>query len=176
MRWIVFIPLAYLAVVVQTSLGEVLRVWVDWLGAYLTVDFLAALSVVIALRVRAGLDAVLAAWVLGLAADLTTSGSPMGLYALWFGLAAALIYQVRQAVFGEHPLSQVIVGLLFVLVADGGAVLFQNLYVRAQAGQLGHDLWQAVVRAVCTALATPLVAQVMRPTHRWVMVQPVGRR
>jgi hypothetical protein len=69
------------ATVLQTSVGEfILRVDVGG-GLALQADLLAALAVVVALRMRSGLDAVLSGWVLGLAIDLTSYNSPLGLYA-----------------------------------------------------------------------------------------------
>ena len=121
------------------------------------------------------LDVVLAAWVLGLLVDLTTFGTPIGLFAVAYAAAAALVFHVREAVFGDNPLTQIVMGLAFCLVAHGLAVLFMNLYVRASSS-LGGDSLQALLLSACTAAVTPLMYKLFVRLGRWIVLQPAGRR
>jgi cell shape-determining protein MreD len=74
MRWIPFIVVCYVVILIQTSLGRILTLPspVGVIGP----DFAAILAVFVALRVRSAVDCMLAAWVLGLLIDLTTGGGP----------------------------------------------------------------------------------------------------
>lgn len=175
MRWIPFLVLAYLAVVLHTSLGDVLSVpFQSWL--ILRVDLLAGLAVMITLRVRTRADAMLAAWVLGLLADLTTIGTPIGLWAACFTLGSVAVYQVREAVFSGNPLTQFVMALMFCLLAHGLCVLFDNLYVRASAAGLWRDLLAVLMISLCTAGLTPVLCRLLRGLEKTIMIQPLRRR
>ena len=175
MRWVFFMLLAYLAIVVQTSLAAVLAVPSDALGMNIRPDLLIAVAVFISLRVRAGTDAVLAGWVLGLLMDLTTINTPIGMYAITFALAAAVVYRTRDAVFTDNPLTQFVLGLVCCLLAQGAAVLFANLAVRDSSWRLWRELAGVLLVAVYTAIATPVLCWLLRPAARALFVQPVGR-
>lgn len=175
MRWFVFIPLAYLAIVVQTSLVYAARLPVGG-SLVLGFDLPAAVAVAVALRVRSGSEAMLAAWVLGLLVDLTALNAPLGMYALGFAVGAAAVYRLRDAVFGENPMTQIVLGFLLAAAAHGWAALFAGLYAHGHQGRLGGNLAQALLVAACTAAATPLVCRALRPLDRLLMVQPARRR
>ncbi len=176
MRWAAFILVALVAVAVQVSLGFVLTVHVESLGATLRVDFLAATAAILALRVRRATDAMLSAWLLGLLVDLATFDSPIGLYALSFALAAGLLWRVRGAVFIDKAITQVLLGLLFVLTAHGGAAMFDALYVRPGEGVLGRAMLDVALVSLCTAAVVPLLFALLRRVEGLVIVQPARRR
>jgi rod shape-determining protein MreD len=175
-RWFAFVILSLLTLAVQISAGAVLRVELGPSGLSLAVDFLALLAVGLAARVRQNADAALAGWVLGLLVDLASVGTPVGLYALGFALASVMVFQVRTAVFGDNPLTQAVMALAFCLVAHGTARLFVHIYVRDGAGRLGWDLLQALLVALCTAVAAPFVIGVLRRLDWLIVPQPSRRR
>ncbi len=176
MRWGGFIVLAAVATCVQMSLGAVLRIPLGGTGLSLAVDFMAIVAVMVALRARGTADAALAAWSLGMLIDLTTSGMPLGLYALTFAAAGAMICQMREALFTDNPLTQMVLALLFCLVAHMTARAFANLYVRGGGAPLGRELLQAVIVAVCTAVCMPIVGRLLRPLEPLIMLRSTGRQ
>jgi len=171
LRWLVFIPLAVLALIAQISVGAVLRVGVGATGLSLSVDFLAIVAVLVTLRVRMATDAMLAGWVLGLLIDLSSVCEPIGLYACCFAIAAWAIFQVRSAVFADNPLSQALTTLAFCLLGHVPARLFVNLYVRATAVMLWREMIQVLLLAVCTAVFAPLLLRLLRRLNRQIVAQ-----
>jgi len=175
-RWLGFIVLAGVAVCVQMSLGAVLRIPLGGSGLSVAVDFIAIVGVVVALRTRDVADAALANWTLGMLIDLTTSGMPLGLYAITFAAAGAMIAQMREAFFADNPLTQVILAALFCLLAHVPARVFANLYVRGGPAPLGREVAQALIVTACTAACTPIVGRVLRPLERLIVHRPTGRQ
>lgn len=180
MRWIPLLLLAYLLVLIQTSLGRVLSIHTDPLGV-LSVDLLAILAAYLALHARSGLDAVLGAWALGLMLDLTSSGgvsasTVIGPMALGYVLAGGLLFRIREAFFGERALTQAALTLVFCLVAHG-------FWVTAQASLAGGMSWPAYGRillqagalALYTAALTPLVHYLLNLIAKWFIAVPAAR-
>jgi len=81
-RWIYFLILVLLAVVVQTSVMPV--IWFRTPLGYVGPELLAAVAVFVALHVRSRTEAALAGWTLGFAVDLTLSGPGMGVPSLLY--------------------------------------------------------------------------------------------
>ena len=77
MRWAPFAILGYLVVLGQTTLADSVALSTRSIGV-VGPDLMAICALFVALHVRGAVDAMLAAWVLGLAADLTTGGGPSG--------------------------------------------------------------------------------------------------
>ncbi len=112
MRWPRFLILVLLALVLQVGAGRVFG-----LGpARITPDLLFLLAVVLSFRGQKD-DMLLACWVLGLAKDLSSQVA-LGGYALSFGLAGLLIVQIRDFLYGERLLGQVLVFLLAYFMAE----------------------------------------------------------
>lgn len=181
MRWIPFVILAWLLVIVQTTLGRVLTLSGTPIGS-IGPDLLAIVAVFVALQARSGQDAALAGWVLGLALDLTAAGgvaSPtvIGPMPIAYALASGLIYWLREAVFRERALIQALLAALFCLVAHGIWVTAQSLRAAGQMtwSAYGEVLVQAVALAVYTALLTPLGYWALRRVRRVFMTGPSGR-
>jgi len=181
MRWIPFVILAWLLVIVQTTLGRVLTLSGTPIGS-IGPDFLAILAVFVALQARSGLDAALAAWVLGLALDLTAAGgvtSPtvVGPMPIAYALAATLVYWLREAVFRERALIQALLAALFCLVAHGIWVTAQSLRASGEMtwSAYGEVLVQAVALAAYTALLMPMGYWALRYLRRIFMMAPSGR-
>jgi len=181
MRWIPFVILAWLLVIVQSTLGRVLTFSGTPIGA-VGPDLLAILAVFVVLQARSGLDAALASWILGLALDLTAAGgvsSPtvVGPMPIAYTLAAGLVYWLREAVFRERALIQAMLAGLFCLVAHGIWITAQSLRAAEQMtwSAYGQVLLQAVALAVYTALLTPLGYWALGHARGVFMTAPAGR-
>lgn len=167
MRWSVFIPVALLAVVLQSSIGLVLRVPLGGSGSLLLwIDLLALLALTAGLRSRKGSDVVLAGWMLGLLVDLSNPGERLGLFALTFALAGGAVFRLREAVFLDNPVTQVLLGLLLTLMAHGGAVML--LALLGEREYLGRDLLQAILVSLCTAAIAPVALALLGKLDRWL--------
>ena len=175
MRWIGFFLVALAAAAVQVSLGAILRIRLGGSGLCLAVDFLAILAVAIGLRGPDPAQSALAGWCLGLLIDLSTTGTPVGLYAVTFAMATGVVAQIRPAVFVENPLTQAILAVVLCLLAHGAARVFVCLYVRP-GGDLGRQLLQTLLVGLCTAVVTPLAMRALRPVTGLIVLQPRRRR
>lgn len=173
MRWIPFLLLVYVTVIVQATVGAVFSIPVGSL--VLRIDFMAALAVAVALRVRSGTDAILVGWVIGFALDVASPDWPTGLWAMSFALAGGMVYRIREAVFGENPFTQVLMGFLFYLCASVLGLLFIRLRV-PERSHLGRDLATALLVAICTAAVSPVVCRLVGRVAPWILVQPLARR
>jgi hypothetical protein len=173
MRWIYFLVVVLLAVVIQMTVGQILwfRTSVGWIGPV----FPAAVAVFAGLHARSGADAALAGWALGFGLDLTLSGEGMGLSALLYALAAGGVFKVREAFFRERILTQMVLGFAFcVLVYELWAA-----YVVALSAPAGVAFWPAAVQALglsaYTAVLTPLVCAPLRRLERFLLAAPSTR-
>ncbi len=99
-------------------------------------------------------DAVIAAWIAGIAFDIFSSGR-FGVYAFLFaGLAAFLVY-LRKKVFKEHPLSQAALALAGAAVVEAAAAAMVMIQYHAADG--GALISGVVVTALWTAALAPFV-------------------
>jgi len=117
MRWLPYLILAYIALGLQIGLSPHIR----FHGATPNLGLLA----VIFIAINAPRDAaMLGAFGIGLVQDLL-SAQPPGLYALSYGLVAALVTAASSAVYREHPLAHLLLtfigGLMtmFILLLHG---------------------------------------------------------
>lgn len=173
MRWIYFLLITYAAVLVQTTVGQVL--WLPTPAGWIAPVFLAAMAVFVAMFVRSRVDALLAAWTLGMATDLTLSGSGMGLLALLFLAGAWGVYNLREAFFCERVATQVIMALLFCLFVFETWAVYQVLLGDLPGGQFARLALQAAGISVYTAAVTPLICAALRRMQRVLMTFPSGR-
>jgi rod shape-determining protein MreD len=179
MRWIPFIVVCYVVILLQTSLGRILTLPspVGLAGP----DFAAILAVFVALRVRSAVDCMLSAWILGLLIDLTTGGGPgaatvVGPMPIAYALLAGLVFKVREAFFRDRAMTQVLVAFFFVLLTHG-------LWVTIQALRLGGDAWadyrryllQVLLVAIYSAVLTPLLQYLFGYLERVIMPQVAER-
>jgi len=161
MRWILFIILAYVAVVLQTTLGALLAIHTDWAGV-IAPDLLAILAVFIALALRNAAAAALACWILGFGLDLASgpgSGSVVGPMALAYAGGGFLVFQFREIFFREKILSQVILVLVFALLTHVTWVTLQAVISGFDTtwGIYGQRLLEAVFLAVYSAALAPVL-------------------
>ena len=178
MRWILFVIMVYLVIQVQTTVGKVLTVPSTGLGP-IGPDLAAIVAVFLALRVRTVVEVALASWALGLAVDLSTAaavgaGTKVGPMALTYVLAGVAVFRMRDALFGERVISQVLLGLVFAAVAHLLWVLLQSLLTG------GWEYWwsatcQAMALSLYTAILAPVGCRMLDRVGRWLVVAPMGR-
>ena len=155
MRWLAFLIAVLLTITVQTALAPRMRV------GGVQPDFVLIVVVFFALYAP-GLDAVLAGWVLGLAADFQ-SIERFGLLAIGYALIALGIYAVRPYLFRRHPLAQVFVTCI------GGLLLYGLLFAALQlesavSGVRVAAPWRVLFGVpLYSALVAPLVQRMMLP-------------
>ncbi|MFP4053564.1 MAG: rod shape-determining protein MreD [Phycisphaerae bacterium] len=162
MHWIPFLIASFVVAAIQQSLGRV------WTFGHVGPDLLAILSMLAALRARTATQAALAAWVLGLLADLTTASGPAGAtvigpMSVGYVVAATGVFRVREMFFAEHPLAQLFLAGAFCAVSHTIWIIAQMLlgpvpltlpdFVQTMGNMLGIALYTAVVAMV---LSLPL--------------------
>jgi rod shape-determining protein MreD len=183
MRWVGFAILVYLLMLLQTTVGKLLTFPTESLGV-IGPDFSAIAAVFLALRVRERNDVMIAAWFLGLAVDLGSAGGAggptvVGPMSLAYVLAVAAVFRMREAFFRDHIPSQVILSLVFCVLAHGAWVTGQSLLVRADATWSGYGdmLLQAAGLSCYTAVLMPVAYRLLVRCERWfVATQPGARR
>ncbi len=166
MHWVGVIILGYVLVLIQTSLGAVLTIDTRMLGP-IRPDLVAHLAVFLALQSRSGVEAALAAWGLGLALDLTSSGgmsdsTVVGPMALGYVLATAAVFRIRDLFYKDRPLPQVFFAAVFCLIAHGTWITLQQLRVGGDEGMAGYgQLWLKVV-------ALAIYSSALMPPAGWL--------
>jgi len=169
MRWIPFIILIYVTVLVQVAMGA-LPVQFSITGN-IAPDITAIVAVFIALSVRDPRDAMMAAWSLGLAMDLMLCGmggavTAVGPMAIAYTLAAGVIYRVREAFFRERVLARALLTLVFCLIVHCLWVTMQTLL-----GFAWSAWWSAIMKAIgisiYTAIIAPLVCMGLQRCSGW---------
>lgn len=177
MRWVPFVILVYVVVLVQTTVGKVLTFQRTAWGA-VGPDLAAIVAVYLALHLRDGLDLGIATWTLGLAVDLTTGGPAVGPMALAYLLAGALVLQLREAVFRERAAVQMLLALVFCVVAHGLWVTVESLWLapaQRSWAQYMQTLRQAFALAAYTAVLMPLGHWALARIERLLIAPQSGR-
>ena len=182
MRWIPLAILIYALVLVQTSLAGLLTFERLPAVGRVSPDLLAILAVCLALDVHNGIDAMMGAWLMGLAVDLTTGAGPevstvVGPMALGYALAAGATFRLRELVFRENAITQCILAVIFCLLAHGFWVTAQWLLALRAVPWSGYlmMLVQAALLAVYTGVLMPLGRLGFRWTRRWVLAPSADR-
>ena len=180
MRWIPFLILTYAVVLVQTCVGWVLFIDSSSLGA-VGPDLAAMVVVFVAFYVRSVTDAMIAAWILGFAVDLTTGGgigamTVVGPMAIAYCLAAGLLWRAREAFFRERAITQAMLAFAFVALAHGMWATAQAILASGHVslGDYGRTLLQVLAVAGYTAVLMPLAHYVLRRCQRFFLVSAVG--
>ena len=181
MRWVPLAILIYVLVVIQTSLLGIVTLRWAAVGP-VRPDLMAILAVYLALYARSGADAMLAAWIMGMAIDLTTGAGPKvstaaGPMALGSALAAGCVFRLREVVFRDSHVAQGVMAGLFCVLSHGFWVTAQWLVMPMKVSASGYALMlvQAALLAVYTGLVTPLGAMALRRCERWILSAPSGR-
>jgi rod shape-determining protein MreD len=163
MHWLTFFILAYAAVALQsTALGALTGTPVG--GA--TVNLLLALGVYYAFSARRA-EAPWACLACGLFADLA-SEYPFGVFTATFALAGWAVTRVRAQLFGEHPLSVLVVTAVLTAAVELVAGAAALLRCQGTAHLWGRLVGTSLLTAVLTALAAV-------PLH-WLLRRQRARR
>ena len=180
MRWIPFIILTYFILLLQTSVVGLISFSFGSVGT-VEPDLLAIVAVFVALSARNGVDVMLAAWALGLAADLTTGGgagaaTALGPMSLAYMLGAGAVFKVREAFFRDRPFTKGMLVLTFCLLAHPTWVTLQTLRASGAMGwsDYGKLLVQALMLSLYTAVLSPFVFVVLSKLSGWIL-PPQGR-
>ncbi len=157
MRWIAFTILLYIVTVLQTAV-------VPYLGVHHTrPDLLVILAVYYALTARSQ-DALLAAWFIGLAADLTGLGlvrhGGIGLHAFTMGLIAILIVNTRDFTFRDS----VVTRLVYTLLAAFAQSLLVGLHLYYTAANR-----PAMIDIVLGSLYSAVFTALLAPYGHWIL-------
>jgi rod shape-determining protein MreD len=181
MRWPGFLIVAYLVVLIQTTLGRILTVDDFPLGA-VGPDFMVLLAVFIALNARSVTEAMLGGWVLGLLVDLTTAGGAglatrVGPMAVIYCGAVWVVYRLREAFFRDRALPQMVLAAIFCLLAHVLWCTVQSLLgiETMTLGAYGRMMLQASLNAVYTALLMPLAYVLLSAIRNWMLLPPPSR-
>ncbi len=132
----------------------------SWRGA--RVELLLLLACFAALFARDRRQALFSCWLIGLIKDIGSSG-PLALHALLFLLAGWAIVSVKQIIFRESVLTQ-----LLVAAAGCAAVgIATALVVSMTAGGIpaSHWLTKTLMSTLATALLAPIVVQLLLQTR-----------
>jgi len=180
MRWIPFLILAYVVMLMETSMSRLLFINVPGLGS-IGPDLAAMVVVFVALYTRAATDAMIAGWVLGLAVDLTSGGgigamTVVGPMSIAYCLLAWQLWRVREAFFRERAVTQIVLTLFFALAAHFIWVTVQALAAPGKVtfGDYGLALIQAAGIACYTALLMPLAHFALIRVQRVILTNPAG--
>ena len=177
MRWVLFAVALYIVVVLQTAVTPLLSLHA------VRPDLTALLAIHIALAGPA-VDAVLAAWIIGLAVDLNGaafgSHANVGANALAYSLTALLILRLRSVFFRDHASTYFFLALVGTFSIQTVTTLHM-LYVTDQMSRLAEGLMVSAYTAIFTAAVSPYAFWVLRRARNVLGFGPVrtlrvGRR
>jgi hypothetical protein len=178
MRWVFFLILTWVLLIVQTTVGGFITLDTSAIGP-IGPDLLAPLGVFVALYARQGIDAVLAASLLGFALDLGTGGGPgsgavVGVMPIAYALAAWGLFSFRDAFFRGHVLTRALLTFLFCLVVHFAWVTLQSLLGWNWSGYWAI-LAQVVGLAIYTGVLAPGAMFLLDRARRWLIRPSMGR-
>jgi rod shape-determining protein MreD len=162
MRWITYFVLAYAALAIQAGAGPYLR----WNGAAPNLVLIAALFIAINAPRE---TALLGCLCLGLMQDLLTQ-SPLGLYAISYGLVAMFVVSTQQVVYREHPMTH------FTMSLVGGLMTSALIFIHGMIHRPGAGAWGLVVTTVYTAILAPFVLGLLQRAKRPFAFQTPRRK
>ena len=176
MRWVVLAIMVYLITLVQTSLVAALTIHLPGVGS-LRPEPLAMLAVFVALYARDVTDAMLSAWIMGLAIDLTTGAGAgvdvtvVGPMPLAYALAAGVIFRLRDMVFRDSFTTQCVMALVFCTLAHWFWLTAQWLIALRDVSLSRYALMllQALLAAAYTALLMPAAGAALKRCRRWLI-------
>ncbi len=178
MRWLTFVLVAALTLVLQSAVAPhvgLFGIWPDWLLVIVLFFALYAKPV----------DAVAGGWVVGALADLMTV-ERLGFLALSYGLAALLVTSIRDYLFRYRVMTQFVVVLaVSILLRASWSVYRRILFaptdsLTAEAlrdwllGSFYTALWAAVVYRLL--LSVPQWLGIARPRYTWAELHRYERK
>lgn len=152
MRWPAYLILVYVAVGLQTGLGEYLRI--D--GARPDLVLLA----VVFIAINAPRDAaLLGAFGIGLVQDLVTL-SPPGLYALAYSAVALAMIKMQELVSRTHPAAHFLLALMGGILS--AAVVLIHGWIKGPAAPIGELFGGALYTAILAPLILGLLTSMRK--------------
>lgn len=143
MRWLSWFILAYLVLALQSGMGS----YIAWEGVP---PNLVLIGVIFIALNGAREPALLGTWFIGLMQDCLTQ-TPLGTYALSYGLVTLLVQPSQSVVYRDHPLTHV------SLTLGGGAVSGLVLFVQGMIWGTRQPVMELVVCGLYTAALAPLI-------------------
>ena len=180
MRWIPFLIFTYLFILVQSTLGKILtfdRLPFGPVGP----DLLVLVAVFVGLNVRNLTDGMIACWLIGFMLDLTTAGgmgaaTRIGPMAFGYCLSVWMIFAMREAMFREQALPQILMAGLFCLASHGFWITVQTFFAADSSwAAFGSLVLQVIISAIYTALLMPLVNFILTPCRGMIMTTVVEK-
>ncbi|MCF7957333.1 MAG: rod shape-determining protein MreD [Phycisphaerae bacterium] len=157
MKWLSFIILIFIAVILQCGLANPLG-----LGPQRIMPDLLLLTAVILLLHSTGDKALVACWLAGLAKDLT-SLAPFGCYALAFGLMALLLTKTRALFYDDRPIALMIFTFAATVFTEEA-----TLFIGILKGDFHSDSTHILLPVI---LATALLTAILAPYAHWVLMK-----
>ena len=188
MRWIPFAMLGYVIVAIQVAAGKLLTFDSISLGPIGSVgpigpDLAALLVVFVAMSTRLAVDAMLAGCLMGFLVDLTAAGGVPGLtrvgpMVLAYALGAYLIFRLREYVFRERALLQMLLAAVFTLVTHSLWVTVQLLLAEGESSwaTYGYMLGQVLCSALYTGLLMWPAFHLFHVSESLILASPARSR
>lgn len=158
MHWFAFAILLYVVLVLQTTLAPALATHA------VRPDFVIIMATYYAMMARP-IDAVLSCWIIGFAMDLAglsyNGYSNVGISAFSLGLIAMIVVRIRELIFRESPVTQLLLAFSIKLVF-AMMIGFHMLYVLGRGEELSHVFTTAFWAAVYTGMLAPYGHWMMR--------------
>jgi rod shape-determining protein MreD len=165
MRWFNFAILVFITLVLQ--IGVCKRIGIG--QQRIMPDLLLLTAVILAFRAPAN-HALIACWVLGFAKDVTSS-SPLGSYALCFGLMALLLVRMREVLYGMRSVTLIIVTFGMSLLIEQAVYLFCVLKDTASWDQYSGITFTMLLSAMITGGLAPYGFWLITKFHRQLGLQ-----
>ncbi|MFH1108177.1 MAG: rod shape-determining protein MreD [Planctomycetota bacterium] len=158
MRWLTFAVLAVIALTLQAAVASRIELFAA------RPDFLLIVVVFLSLYAPPN-NAIAAAWILGVCADLMTI-ERFGLIALSYGLTAMSLASVRENLFRYRVLTQAVVTFAAcLLVRTAWTVYYHGLY-GATVPLFKDWVGGAVIASIYTAALAPPMFRALLPMSR----------
>lgn len=179
-RWIPFLLLTYVLVLVQTTIGHILTVDRFSVGPF-GPDLLIPLAVFVAFYAKDVYDAMLCGWAIGMLIDLTTAGgggaaTRVGPMALIMALAMWVTFNTRDWLYREKVLPQFIVGGLLCFVTHFLWCVVQIFFASRGWGLLGSLCVQVLLSSLYTAVLTPVAFLLLWMCRKWLFAAGASSR
>jgi rod shape-determining protein MreD len=158
MRWLPFVILGYSGIVLQTTLAQRLEI------NHIRPDLMLIIALHYALQASSP-EAMIAAWLLGFAVDLTGQGQ-LGVFAFAYGLLALLVVQFRESMFRDHPLTSLFVTLICTWLVH----LLDGVYFLVGHSHTQRSVLEMLLYSMYTAMYTAAIA----PYLHWLLGRARG--
>ena len=157
-RFLLLLGLLTVAVVVQTTLADLLAI------GEAKPDFLLALAIYFALSFDLG-EVLIPIWALGAARDVFSLG-PVGLHAFIFLAIGLLVSRVRAYAFSDNVVTMVVTVVLAVILSELSAGLALSIKYAVPAAA-GMTLRRCVVSGLYCSLIVFLFSRVLERPCIW---------